>query len=260
MLKLAMRRVSKTLTGDDVKYRGIVAGRGTVDFETVLKEVSERRHVSVPELRYHLETFFDCVRDMIIEDGCSRRIGDYLLLQLNVRGSFASADDEIDTERQELRINARSMGRFCHLERDEKVEIANVNPRTRGKAESVMSEGGDAGTLVFGENILLVGHGFEWDKGQYVLFNCKGPDGNRLQIACDVYLFKRDYDSEEKPGMREYNTLEADDTHVLMKWPKAVPRSVIGQKVSVAYIDYHNAATAQVAGSHAYATVVAERS
>ena len=257
MLKLAMRRVSKALTGDVVKYRGMVAGRGVVDFDAVLKEVSERRHVRATEMRYYLETFFDCVREMMIEDGCSRRIGDYLLLQLNVRGSFASADDEIDTGRQELRITARSMGRFCHLERDKKVEISNVNPRTRGKAESVMSEGGDAGTLVFGENILLVGHGFEWDHGQHVLFNCIGPDGKRLQIACDIYLFKRNYDPETKKGMQENNALEADDTHVLMKWPKAVPRSVIGQKVSVAYIDYHNAPTAQVAGSHAYATVVA---
>jgi len=258
MLKLEMRRVAKKLTGDDVKYRGMVAGRGVVDYESVLKEVAERRKVRIPEMRYHLETFFDCVREMMLEDGCSRRIGDYLLLQLNVRGSFASADDEIDTERQELRITARSMGQFCHLERDKNVEISNVNPRTRGKAESVMSEGGDAGTLVYGKNILLVGHGFEWDKGQLVLFNCKGPDGKKLQIACDIYLFKRNYDPVEKRGMQEYNALEADDTHVLMKWPKAVSRHVIGQKVSVAYIDYHNAPTAQVAGSHAYATVVAD--
>lgn len=254
MLKLEMRRVSKTLAGEAVKYRGMVAGRGVVDFEAVLREVAERRHVRPAEMRYHLETFFECVREMMLEDGCSRRIGDYLLLQLQVRGSFDRADDEIEPGRQELLISGRSMGRFRNLEKE--TEITNVNPRTRGKAESVMSEGGDAGTLVFGENILLVGHGFEWENGQYVTFNCIGADGKKLSIVYDVYLFLRHYDPVEKPGMQEPNVLEVDETHVLMKWPKIAPRSVVGQKVSVAYIDYHNAPTGQVAGSHAYATVV----
>ena len=45
----------------------------------------------------------------------------------------------------------------------------------------------------------------------------------------------------KKPGMQEYNALEADDTHVLMKWAKAVPYSAVGQKVSVFLVGYHNA-------------------
>ena len=256
MLRFETRRVANSY-GEKTKYRAMLTGKGdALDFDTVLKEVQEERRIDPITMRFYLESFFDCVRKNILEDGCSRRIGDYMLLRLNVRGSFDSADAGIESGRQELLISGQSLDEFRHLEK--RAKIANVNAPKRGRAESVMSVGGDAGTLKFGENILLKGHGFEWDKGQLVLFNCKGPDGKKLQIACDIYLFKRNYDPVEKRGMQEYNALEADDTHVLMKWPKAVSRHVIGQKVSVAYIDYHNAPTAQVAGSHAYATVVAD--
>ena len=36
-----------------------------------------------------------------------------------------------------------------------------------------------------------------------------------------------------------------------------MPRGVIGQKDSVAYMDYNNARVGETHGSHAYATVVA---
>ena len=55
------------------------------------------------------------------------------------------------------------------------------------------------------------------------------------------------------------SVLEADDTHVLFKWPPMMPRCVIGQKVSVAYMDYNNAKHGETHGSHAYATVVEEK-
>ena len=58
------------------------------------------------------------------------------------------------------------------------------------------------------------------------------------------------------PKMPEKRVLEADDTHVLFMWPPKMPRCVIGQKVSVAYMDYNNAKRGETHGSHAYATVV----
>ena len=258
MLKLKTRRISKAVAGDDIKYRGVVSSEGVVDFETVLKEVEARRGIKIPEMRYHLETFFDCVRELMLQDGCSRRISDYLLLQLNVRGSFANADDEIDSKKHELRVTARSLGKFCHLERDERIAIANVNHRTRGKAEHVMSVGGDAGTLVFGEDFVLLGHDFQWTKGQYVTFNYTDSDGKKHSISYDVYLFKSD--SEMGQNYRKYqkDLIEADETHVLMKWPPAVSRDIIGKKISVAYIDYNHVRLGQAKGSHAHATVVAK--
>ena len=126
-----------------------------------------------------------------------------------------------------------------------------MNARTRGRAESVMSEGGDAGTLIFGENVLLKGHGFEWDRGQMVTFNYLNEKGERETRGIDVYLFLLD-----NPKMPEKRVLEADDTHVLFMWPPKMPRCVIGQKVSIAYMDYNNAKRGETRGSHAYATVV----
>ena len=250
MLKFETRRVANTY-GDSTKYRGMVTGKGNVvDFETVLTEVAENRRLRRAELRYYIETFFDCVRELMLEDGCSRRIGDYLLLRLNVRGSFDSADADIKTGRQELLISGQALESFRHLEK--KAEISNVNARTRGRAESVKSEGGDAGTLVFGENVLLKGHGFEWDRGQMVTFNYVNEKGEKETRGIDVYLFLQD-----NPKMPEKRVLEADDTHVLFKWPPMMPRCVIGQRVSVAYMDYNNAKRGETLGSHAYATIVA---
>ena len=104
---------------------------------------------------------------------------------------------------------------------------------------------------MFGENVLLKGHGFEWDRGQMVTFNYVNAQGEKETRGIDVYLFVLD-----DPKMPENRVLEADDTHVLFKWPPMMPRCVIGQKVSVAYMDYNNAKRGETRGSHAYATVV----
>ena len=251
MLRFETRRVANSY-GGKAKYRAMLTDKGgVVDFDDVLKEVQERKRIEPITMRYYLETFFDCVRTAMLEDGCSRRVGDYLLLRLNVRGSFDSADDDIETGRQELLISGQALDGFRHLEK--KAPIANANARTRGKAESVMSVGGDAGTLKFGANILLKGHGFEWDRGQMVLFSYVNEKGEKESRGYDVYLFVKGY---ENPKMPVDDVLEADDSHVLLKWPKNMPRCVIGQKVSVAYMDYNNATVGDAHGSHAYATVV----
>ena len=250
MLKFATRRVANSY-GGKTRYRAMLTEKsGVVDFDAVLKEVQERRRIDPVVMRYYLDMFFACVKELMLEDGCSRRIGDYLLLRLNVRGSFDSADDDIKSGRQELLISGQALDGFRHLEKG--AEIANVNSRTRGKAESVMSEGGDAGTLVYGENVLLKGHGFEWDRGQMVTFNYLNEKGEKETRGIDVFLFLRD-----NPKMPETRVIEADDTHVLFKWPPKMPRCVVGQKVSVAYMDYNNAKVGETHGSHAYATVVA---
>ncbi len=249
MLKFETRRVANSLDGK-TKYRAMLTDKGgVVDFDKVLKEVQERKRIDPIVMRYHIETFFDCVREAMLEDGCSRRVGDYLLLRLNVRGSFDSADDNIETGRQELLISGQSLDGFRRLEK--KVSIVNANARTRGRAESVMSVGGDAGTLKFGENVLLKGHDFEWDRGQMLTLNYLNEKGEKETKGIDVFLFLRN-----NPKMPEERVIEADDTHVIFKWPPAMPRCVIGQKVSVAYMDYNNAKTGETHGSHAYATVI----
>ena len=249
MLKFETRRVANSY-GGKTKYRAMLTDkRGVVDFDTVLKEVQEQRRIDPITMRFYLESFFDCVRKNMLEDGCSRRVGNYMLLRLNVRGSFDAADADIESGRQELLISGQSLEGFRHLEKS--ADIANTIDPTRGRAESVMSVGGDAGTLKFGENILLKGHGFEWDRGQMVTFNYLNEKGERETRGIDVYLFLLN-----NPKMPEKRVLEADDTHVIFEWPPAMPRCVIGQRVSVAYMDYNNAKTGDTRGSHAYATVV----
>ena len=249
MLKFETRRVANSY-GGKTKYRAMLTDKGgVVGFDDVLKEVQERKRIDPITMRYYLETFFDSVRAAMLEDGCSRRVGDYMLLRLNVRGSFESADDDIETGRQELLISGQALDGFRHLEK--KASIANVNSRTRGRAESVMSVGGDAGTLKFGEDVLLTGHGFKWDRGQMLTFNYLNENGEREARGIDVFLF-----FQKDPKMPEKQVVEADDTHVIFNWPPNMPRCVIGQKVSVAYMDYNNRTVGETHGSHAYATIV----
>lgn len=142
MLKFKTRRVSRAVSGDAVKYSGVVENEGVVDFDAVINEVAAKKRIRPADLRYHVETFLESVREMMLEDGRARRIGDYLLLQLQVRGSFDQADEDFVPGRNELLVEGRSMKRFRNLEKS--VEISNVNPRTRGKAEYAMTPG-DAG-------------------------------------------------------------------------------------------------------------------
>ena len=247
MLKFETRRVANSY-GSKTKYRAMLTdNKGVVDFDTVLKEVQEQRRIDPITMRFYLESFFDCVRKNMLEDGCSRRVGNYLLLRLNVRGSFDVADAGIETGRQELLISGQPQDGFRHLEKS--AEIANSIAPTRGRAEAVMSVGGDVGTLKFGENVLLRGHGFEWDRGQMVTFNYLNEKGEKESRGVDVFRMN-------DPKMPEKCVIEADDTHVVFEWPPAMPRCVIGQKVSIAYMDYNNAKTGEPHGSHAYATVV----
>ena len=252
MLKFETRRIANSY-GDKTRYRAILKSHGSVvDFDTVLKEVEEYGGINPVTMRYYLDTFFNCVRKKMLEDGRFRRVGDYLLLRLNVRGGFDSADEDIETGLQELLVTGQSLDGFRHLEK--MADVSNVNARTRGKAESVMSEGGDAGILTFGKNILLKGHDFNWDSTQNVTFNCVNENGEKTTY---MYQVGQAYSS----AMEHFheNVLEADDTHVLMKWLPTMPRCLIGQRVSVAYIDYGNQRKSDARGSHAYATVVEEK-
>ena len=251
MLKFETRRIANSY-GDKTRYRAILKSHGSVvDFDTVLKEVEEYGGINPVTMRYYLDTFFNCVRKKMLEDGRSRRVGDYLLLRLNVRGGFDSADEDIETGLQELLVTGQSLDGFRHLEK--MADVSNVNARTRGKAESVMSEGGDAGILTFGKNILLKGHDFNWDSTQNVTFNCVNENGEKV-----AYMYQVGQAYSVVEGVHD-NVLEADDTHVLMKWMPGMPRCLIGQRVSVAYMDYGNSRTGIARGSHAYATVVEEK-
>ena len=112
MLKFETRRIANSY-GDKTRYRAILKSHGSVvDFDTVLKEVEEYGGINPVTMRYYLDTFFNCVRKKMLEDGRSRRVGDYLLLRLNVRGGFDSADEDIETGLQELLVTGQSLDGF----------------------------------------------------------------------------------------------------------------------------------------------------
>ncbi|MBR1870865.1 MAG: hypothetical protein IJ802_03465 [Kiritimatiellae bacterium] len=253
MLKLKLKRISSRVAGEGkTRYRGMVEGKGApLAYEEVLEEVAARTGIDPRLLRYHLDAFFGCVRELMLKDGRTRKVGEYLSLGMNVRGSFAEADEEIEPGEQELVITPHALGAFRHLE--EAADIKNPEGRKRGRAETLKTPGEDAGKVVYGEKILLSGHGFEWkeDRRQHVEINYTDKNGEPVSLDCHVgdFLFGT------KAEAARSCVLEADATHVLMEWPSALKKNVIGQRISVAYLDYSTPGTSAPHGSHAYATV-----
>lgn len=60
-------------------------------------------------LRMILEHTLDTMIPNTLKDGCSRRLGDYFMLQMEVCGRFDSPDDQFDASRHKLALKLRPL-------------------------------------------------------------------------------------------------------------------------------------------------------
>ena len=92
-------------------YIARLAQRGALDYDAVLDEVIGRGFliISKPMLRMILEHTLDTMISNTLKDGCSRRLGDYFMLQMEVCGRFDSPDDQFDASRHKLALKLRTL-------------------------------------------------------------------------------------------------------------------------------------------------------
>lgn len=154
-LKKGVNKLSEKET-----YTARLTGQYTLDYDQVLDEVIGRGflNVSKPMLKMILEHTLDTMVTNTLKDGNSRRLGDYFMLQLEVKGGFDSPDDQFDANRHKLALKLRPLKAMKRKPgRDDlKVYNRNAGPAVSiNRIYSVSTPGND--TLVFGDDIVLEG-------------------------------------------------------------------------------------------------------
>ncbi len=154
-LKKGVNKLSEKET-----YTARLTGQYTLDYDQVLDEVIGRGflNISKPMLKMILEHTLDTMVSNTLKDGNSRRLGDYFMLQLEVKGGFDSPDDQFDANRHKLALKLRPLKAMKRKPgRDDlKVYNRNAGPAVSiNRIYSVSTPGND--TLVFGDDIVLEG-------------------------------------------------------------------------------------------------------
>lgn len=157
--EIKLARAANKLS-DKPSYIAHLADRYTLNYETVLDEVIERGflNISKPMLKMILEHTLDTMIENTLQDGNSRRLGDYFVLQMEVSGRFDSPDDQFDAERHSLKLTLRPLKALKRKpgRNDVKVYNRNAGPKVSiDRIYSASTPGKD--TLVFGDDIVLEG-------------------------------------------------------------------------------------------------------
>ena len=154
-LKKGVNRLSSKET-----YTARLADRYALGYDEVLDEVIGRGflNISKPMLKMILEHTLDTMVTNTLKDGNSRRLGDYFMLQLEVKGGFDAPDEQFDASRHKLALKLRPLKEMKRkLGRDDlKVYNRNAGPAVSiNRIYSVSTPDND--TLVFGDDIVLEG-------------------------------------------------------------------------------------------------------
>ena len=141
-------------------YSARLAQRHTLDYDEVLDEVIGRGflNISKPMLKMVLEHTLDTMILNTLKDGNSRRLGDYFMLQLEVKGGFDAPDDQFDEKRNRLALTLRPLKALKRKPGREDIKVYNRNAGPRVAIDRIYSAstpGKD--TLVFGDDIVLEG-------------------------------------------------------------------------------------------------------
>lgn len=109
-LNLKLKAISKNF----IKEGGFIAQASTNEvysYEELLQEVITNHHLNISAsfLDMILKATFNTMIEGVMSDGISRRIGDFIQLQLKVRGKFDSEGEDFDEEKHKLAISVRPL-------------------------------------------------------------------------------------------------------------------------------------------------------
>ena len=145
------------------------------------------------QVRRNFEMVLDSMISHTLQDGRTRRIGDYFSLRLDMTGSFDRPDAQFDPAKHSLTLNFVTPKCLRRITREE--WPINEWRKPIGKIDKVYSApNGEIGKLKFGADIVIEGHDLKLKEGDEVhLFVTykhdpfgldKGPTTHRF--GCDV--------------------------------------------------------------------------
>ena len=174
-LELKLIPVSKKLTAKG-GYRGHIVDRGEMGYDAVIQEMLDKKYLRfTPDMvKMVVEALFNTMIEGILQDGRTRRLGDYLMLQLEVRGGFEEPGEQFDPKKHKLAMVLRPLKEFRQTAGKKDVSVFNRNAGPKVVIEKMHSashpEGGEIG---FGEDLIIEGENlFALEDGND-MFNCK---------------------------------------------------------------------------------------
>lgn len=157
-LDLKLRAISKNF----IKEGGFIAqanSKEVYSYEELLNEVISKHHfnISASFLDMILKATFNTMVDGILSDGISRRIGDFIQLQLKVRGKFDSEGEDFDEEKHKLAISVRPLKALRVSPGMNGVSVINRNAGPKVVIERTHSPGLEGNQLKWGAPIIIEG-------------------------------------------------------------------------------------------------------
>ena len=223
------RRKSKE--GAAHTYRAVMKREKPLGMDEVIKECVEGAGLEkkmAGQVRRNFEMVLDSMIAHTLQDGRTRRIGDYFSLRLDITGSFDRPDARFDPEKHSLTLNFVTPKRLRKMTRKE----CPVNEWRKpiGKIDKVYSvPDGEIGRLKFGADIVIEGHDLKLKEGD------------------DIHLFveyKRDPFKISK-GPTKYHfgcdVKENTDTRLVVAFPTSpvlTPELAIGQPGQIARFEF----------------------
>ena len=198
-------------------YIARLAQRGALDYDAVLDEVIGRGflNISKPMLRMILEHTLDTMISNTLKDGNSRRLGDYFMLQMEVRGRFDSPEDQFDASRHQLALKLRPLKAMKRKPGRDDLRVYNRNAGPKVSIDRIYSASTpDKDTLVFGDDIVLEGENL------FVLEDIDVEVSDSIVVAyCTQNSIKPFYSSNSGfvPG-----TLSDDGRRMVISWEKTI--------------------------------------
>lgn len=158
-LELKLIPVSKKLSAKG-GYRGHIEGREVMDYDEVIREVIATHYLSLSpdSVKMVVESVFDSMIAGIMKDGQTRRLGDYLALQMEVRGGFDEPGEQFDPAKHKLAMVLKPLKNFRRVAGRSDISVFNRNAGPKVVIEKMYSASHpEGGELKFGEDIVIEG-------------------------------------------------------------------------------------------------------
>ena len=157
--EIKLNKAYNKLSGKET-YVARLAQRYSLSYDEVLDEVIGRGflNVSKPMLKMILEHTLNTMIENTLKDGNSRRLGDYFMLQLEVKGRFDAPDEQFDDSRNALALKLRPLKALKRKPGRNDLRVYNRNAGPKVSFSRIYSASTpDKDTLVFGDDIVLEG-------------------------------------------------------------------------------------------------------
>lgn len=150
-------RLPGKATPEKGKFRAIITHRETYDTERVIQEMLDRsgHHMSVSMVESVVKELLDTMISLTLNDGATRRFGDYFAVRLDMRGTFEEQDSMFDPARHEVKVSLVPLKKFRIKSRTKPPQ--NVKKPPRAYIAEAHSETAAPNEIKVGEDIIING-------------------------------------------------------------------------------------------------------